>query len=511
MIGTNGPTICVAVGRTRHKMMQAEIQQTAKQGAELIELRLDFLAKPPDFRRLLADKPCPMIATVRRVADGGRFGGSEEERLVLLRQAIVAGFDWVDLETDVIAKVPRFGKVKRIVSYHNLHDVPADLDQIYKHMCQQDADVVKLAVTAQHPSHNLRVFNLLKNNPPKPTVAHCMGDLGICSRVLSAKFGAAFSYAAFNKERSIAPGIISYAELKKSYNYERIDAATKVYGIIGDPVAHSLSPLLHNRIFRHHGINAVYVPFRVPHGDMATFLKDFEQVPVLGFSVTVPHKEEAAQLASWKDDAVTLTGAANTLIRSEAGWRAYNTDVQAGSQSLYANWPIQADGASLPFLSTTVLLLGAGGVARALAKPLQKKGVNLIIANRTAERAKKLAEEVGCRWVEWPARHNVLCDILINGTSIGMHPNLDESPVHNSYLVPPRLIFDTVYTPETTLLIREAKARGCAVLTGVDMFVRQATLQSTLFTGMEAPTEMCRELVRRALSPVNLGQDDTRV
>ena len=191
MTGIDGPTICVAVGRTRHKMMQAEIQQAAKQGAKLIELRLDFLAKPPDFKRLLANKPCPMIATVRRTADGGRFTGTEEERLVLLRQAIVAGFDWVDLETDIIDRIPRFGKVQRIVSYHNLREVPSDLEEIYKHMCEQDADVVKLAVTAQHPSHNLRIFSLLKNNPPKPTVAHCMGDLGICSRVLSAKFGGA--------------------------------------------------------------------------------------------------------------------------------------------------------------------------------------------------------------------------------------------------------------------------------------------------------------------------------
>ena len=163
-------------------------------------------------------------------------------------------------------------------------------------MCEEDADIVKLAVTAQHPSHNLRIFNLLKN-PPKPTVAHCMGDLGTCSRVLSAKFGGPFSYAAFNKERSIAPGILSFAELKKIFHYENINPATEVYGVIGDPVAHSLSPLLHNHALHHNGFNAVYLPFRVPQGDLGTFLKDFEQVPVQGFSVTLPHKEEAAELA----------------------------------------------------------------------------------------------------------------------------------------------------------------------------------------------------------------------
>src|SRR5262249_43020161 len=134
--------ICVVVGRTRHQMMQAEIQEAAKHGARLIEVRLDFLAKAPDFKRLLASKPCPLVATVRRPSDGGRCGGSEDERLTLLRQAIVTGFDWVDLETDIIESVPRFRDVKRIVSYHNLREMPADIEKIHGAMCNQDADVI---------------------------------------------------------------------------------------------------------------------------------------------------------------------------------------------------------------------------------------------------------------------------------------------------------------------------------------------------------------------------------
>src|ERR1700687_1533981 len=140
--------ICVVIGRTRHKMVQAEIQQAAKQGAQMIELRLDFLAKAPDFKRLLANRPCEVVATVRRPADGGRWSGTEEARRMLLRQAIVAGFDWVDLETDVADSIPRLKNVRRIVSYHNLRETPADLEKIHERMCQQDADVVKLAVRA---------------------------------------------------------------------------------------------------------------------------------------------------------------------------------------------------------------------------------------------------------------------------------------------------------------------------------------------------------------------------
>ena len=130
--GIEGPTICVAVGRTRHKMMQAEIQQAAKHGARLIELRLDFLAQAAGFQAAAGRQAMSDDRHRRRTCDGGRLAGTEEDRLVLLRQAIVAGFDWVDLESDIIDKIPRFGKVKRIVSYHNLREVPSDLEDIYR-------------------------------------------------------------------------------------------------------------------------------------------------------------------------------------------------------------------------------------------------------------------------------------------------------------------------------------------------------------------------------------------
>src|SRR5262249_26085419 len=157
MTGSPSERICVVVGRTRHKMVQAEIKEAVKRGARLIELRLDFLAKAPDFKRLLADKSCQLMATVRRPAAGGRWGGTEKDGQTLLRQAIVGGFDWVDLETDVADTIRRFGKVKRVVSYHNMHEVPADLEQIHERMCRQDADVVKVAVRGLQPEDNVRL------------------------------------------------------------------------------------------------------------------------------------------------------------------------------------------------------------------------------------------------------------------------------------------------------------------------------------------------------------------
>jgi 3-dehydroquinate dehydratase/shikimate dehydrogenase len=516
--------ICVVIGRTRHKMVQIEIQEAAKQGAGFIELRLDFLAKAPDFKRLLESKPCPLVATVRRPQDGGRYSGSEEARQALLRQAIVAGFDWVDLETDIADGIRRFKDVKRIISYHNIREVPADLEKIYQRMCTQDGDVLKLAVRAQHPKDNVRLLQLLKS-APRPTVAFCIGDLGFPSRILGAKFGAPFTYAAFNKERGIAPGLPSLSEMKKLYFYDRINANTKVFGLLGDPVAHSLSPLVHNLAFRHLGLNAVYVPFRVPRPELADSLKAFMNIPVQGYSVTIPHKEEAAELAKHRDESVERSKAANTLIRSGDDFTAYNTDYQGIIDTLRTYMrttaanpetmpPTTFQKAPLPepasLQSKVVLVLGAGGIGRAVAHALRAEGALVNVANRTSERAAVLAEEVGGRHIEWQGRHSVLCDAVINCTSVGMHPDMDATPLHPSFLKPGLVVFDTVYTPETTLLVKEARARGCQVITGVELFVRQAARQFQLFTQREAPIELMRRAVKRALSPVALRDDEER-
>jgi 3-dehydroquinate dehydratase/shikimate dehydrogenase len=496
--------ICVVIGRTRHKMVQAEIREAHRQGAGLIEIRLDLLKMAPDFKRLLAEKPCPLIATCRRFEDGGKYGGNESARQMLLRQAIVAGFDWVDLETDVADTIRRFKDVRRIVSYHNMREVPADLESIHARMCQQDADIVKVAVRALKPTDNLRVLALLKD-PPKPTVALCMGDQGMPARVLAAKYGAPFTYAAFNKDRTLAPGMPNFDDMRDLYHYPKIDAETQVYGVLGDPVAHSLSPLVHNHAMRSAGLNAVYLPFRVPRGDLAGFLREFDKLPVCGYSVTIPHKETAAALAKEKAPSVKITGAANTLVRDEGGFIAYNTDFE-GVLAVFRD-QLPASTTASPLQGKLVMVLGAGGVARSVAFACQREGAIVTIVNRTAERARELAEEAGCKCADWGARHQILSDIVVNCTSVGMHPNVDQSPVARDFLKDKMTVFDTVYTPESTLLIKEARDQGCRVITGVELFVRQAALQFQLFTGREPPLELMQSVLRRGLSPVHIKPD----
>lgn len=502
--------VVVVIGRTRHKMVLAELQEAVKRGAKFVELRLDFLAKAVDFKRLTPVKQCPWLATLRRPADGGRFPGTEPERQILLRQAIVSGaFEWVDLEHDVARAIPRFGKVRRVVSYHNLTETPQDLDEIYARMLKEDADVLKLAVTAQTPADVARVLRLQKS-APKPTVAFCMGDIGQPSRFLALKYGAPWIYTAFNKERGIAPGLPSLEDFKTTYPVRAIDAATAVYGVAGDPVGHSLSPLLHNHLYRRLGVNAIYLPFRVPRGQFPQAAEEYADLPVSGYSVTVPHKEAAALLAREKDATVEATGAANTLVRRDDGkFVAANTDYAAAVDCLKAHLREKAAGGPVPeFPSLSVLILGAGGVARAVAHALHKEGAQLTITSRTPERSQRLAEEVHCRTVDWQARHNVHYDILINCTPVGMHPNVDEAPAHFSILRPGVTVFDTIYNPETTLLIREARSRGCDTITGVDMFVRQAAKQVELFVGQTPDLGLMRSIVRKALSPLTRSLDE---
>lgn len=501
--------VLVVIGRTRHKMIVAELQEAVKRGGKFIELRLDFLAKAVEFKRLTPYKQCPWVATIRRPADGGRFPGSEAERQTILRQAIVSGaFEWVDLEYDIAKAIPRFGPVKRVISYHNLTEIPENLEDLYAEMLKLDGDVYKLAVMAETPADVARVMRL-QRAAPKPTVAFCVGDVGTPSRYLALKYGAPWIYAAFNKERGIAPGLPSLEEFRTTYPVRSIGPDTRVFGVAGDPVGQSLSPVLHNHVYRRLKLNAVYLPFRVPRGQFPQAVEEYAAIPVEGYSVTIPHKEAAAALAREKEPTVDLTGAANTLVRRDDGhFAAANSDYSAALDSLKDHLRAKAAGGPVTQLNQcAVLVLGAGGAARAICHALHKEGAHITIAARTPERAHTLAEEVNCKTLDWHARHSIFFDVLINCTPVGMHPSVDEAPVHVSVLKPGVTVFDTIYNPETTLLIREAKARGCDVITGVEMFVRQAARQVELFTGQTPDLEWMRGIVRKALSPLTRAFD----
>lgn len=486
--------ICVSIGRGRHKHMMAEHKHLVEKGAGLVELRLDYINGKPNVKRLIDNRPCPVVITCRRERDGGKWTGTEAERLMLLRAAIAEGVEYVDLEEDIAGEIPRFGKTKRIISYHDFGAMPSDLESLHARMAKLDADVVKIAAMGHGVRDNLRALNLMRCTDV-PTVAICMGEIGTPSRILAAKFGAPFTYATFHHERSLAPGQLSHAEMTNIYHYDDINAETDVYGVIADPIGHSLSPIIHNEAFRNLGLNAVYVPFRVPREDLDLFIDGCADLDVKGLSVTIPHKENVIRRLSKIDGAARGIGAVNTAVFSTGETRGYNTDYRAAMDSLDAM--VGADGEK-PLSGQTALLLGAGGVAKAIAFGLIRRGADVVIASRTMERASELADRLGCRCVKWMDRHTVEPDILINGTPVGMHPNVDESPYDKRYLISSMIVFDTVYNPESTLLVKDARAAGSKVITGVEMFVRQAAYQFKLFTETPAPVKLMRETLKRA-------------
>jgi 3-dehydroquinate dehydratase/shikimate dehydrogenase len=491
--------ICVSIGRGRHKQVILEHRHLVEQGAELVELRLDYIRRNVNFKRLLADRPCPVVATCRRARDGGKWEGSEEQRMMLLRAAIADGVDYVDLEDDVAHQIPRYGTTKRIVSRHNFEETPGDLEAIHERLASLDADIVKIAVMAHNTHDYLRILRLVRDSSI-PTIGIAMGEIGVPTRILAGKFGAPFSYATFHHERTLAPGQLSFEQMSSIYDYDSVNNETEVYGVIADPIGHSLSPVIHNASFRHQQMNKVYVPFRVPRESLDEFIKDCPELGVRGLSVTIPHKEAVIPLLTNIDSVAREIGAVNTIVFEGDKRVGYNTDQQAAMETLalaassdpQANW----------LQNRVTLLLGAGGVARAIGYGLKQAGARVVIASRTMKRAEELAQRLNCDTVAWDNRHTIEANILINGTPVGMHPNVDESPYDASRMSRQMIVFDTVYNPEQTLLVKDARKRGCLSITGVDMFIRQAALQFKLFTGSEAPGDVMREEIIRMIGAV---------
>jgi 3-dehydroquinate dehydratase/shikimate dehydrogenase len=478
----------------------AEHKHLVREGAELVELRLDYIRGELNLKRLLADRPCPVLISCRRERDGGKYNGTEEQRQTLLRTAVAEGVEYVDIEADIAAAIPRFGKTKRVISLHDFRKTPDDLESLHRRLCELDADLVKICTMANHTHDNLRMLRIVRDSKV-PTLGVCMGDIGILTRILAGRFGAPFTFATFHHERALAPGQLSYDQMTNVYHYDQIDDQTEIYGVIADPIGHSLSPLIHNAAFAQQKLNKVYIPIRVPRENLSSFIDDAPEYGIKGLSVTIPHKESVLEKVTKADTAVRGIGACNTIVWDGKERRGYNTDYQAAMSSLEEALGIRPKQRK-PLRGKTALVLGAGGVGRAIAYGLVRRGAHVVVTDGIVRRAEQLAQHLDCRSVDWSQRHSVSAELLVNCTPVGMHPNVDESPFDKHHMRPAMLVFDVVYNPETTLMIKYARSRNCRVVTGVDMFVRQACLQFHHFTGQDGPADLMRDVLRRTIAAV---------
>lgn len=503
--------ICVIIGCGSHKRMIEEWQKLAEDNVKFVELRLDYLRKDPQLYRLLPNRPTAVLATVRRKSDGGMWRGTEEERIKLLRSLIAEGVEYVDLESDVAPNIKRFGKTKRIVSYHNLEETPEDLDAIRNDILENcDPDVIKIAVTPKSIDDVFRLVDFMKRANSERgkarTLAISMTELGFFTRVLGKKWGAPYTYAGFSKSRILAPGLPYYKVMRDEYRYDSINRDTDVYGVVADPIQHSLSPKIHNLAFAEENMNSVYLPFRVPKEELSRFIGLAEfNLNIKGLSVTIPHKVDIISKLTQLDPAVETIGACNTVVFDGTSLFGYNTDYLAAVLSietaLTGRSPRRGEGS--PLEGASALVLGAGGAGKALAYGLHERGARVTIAARNVAEAEKVAKWVGCDFCSWEERTGYVVQILCNCTSVGMFPNVDESPMDLPYLRGGMLVFDCVYNPETTYLLRMAREKGCKVVSGVEMFVGQACLQFKLFTGHKISASFVRRTVREALSAVH--------
>ena len=471
--------------------------------ADIVELRIDYI-KDVDLKRLLEKRTKPVIVTNRPVREGGRFNGSEEDRISFLKLAIRLGADFVDIEHNSIQHIrgtvirAPTGKTKLIVSYHNFRETPSDVTDIYKALSQSCADIVKIVTHANSITDNVRIYRLLQQSQI-PMISFCMGELGIISRILYKRFGSYLTFASLQVGKESAPGQISIHELLNTYQAQKQDKHSAIYGLIGNPVSHSISPIIHNTLFKEMNFNGIYVPFKVDN--IGDFIREFRGLDVKGYSVTIPHKESVVNHLDEIDPIAKKIGAVNTIVNTGGQLVGFNTDCEAAIKVLEGINQVSAKSLGETYLKgKKVTLVGAGGVARAIAFGLKERQAQITIINRNYERAQSLARDIGCLVRKFDETQALETDILINATPVGMFPKINETPIDKNKLKPNMIVFDTIYNPIETKLLHDAKTQGCKTINGLSMFVHQAAAQFKLWTGQMPSVEIIEKIAYKNLA-----------
>jgi len=491
------PRLCVALAGPTPEAMQRIAIDGLERGQRFYELRLDMLERPAEgvevIRRLSEQRPRPaLLATCRRTEARGEFQGTIEEQSVILTAAAAAGAQLVDVDIETAEPAPELVASLReaarvVLSFHDFEGCP-DLDAALARLREIPADIYKLAVTATRPSDIGRLTALLDAHPDVPMALMAMGEIGAPSRVLTVARGGCFAFAAPDGEMGTAPGQITASTLRDLYQLPRRSRRTKVFGVIADPVAHSLSPRLHNRAFRRKRIDACFFPFRVASDQLDDFFELAEQIDIQGFSVTIPHKQAVLSRLAGLDPLAERIGAANTVYRKHGKLWGTNTDAQGVVKPLSKR--LQLEG-------SRVLVAGTGGAARAAVFALADSGAKVTVTGRSAEKAAALAADAGAASMEWAALEKASFDALVHTTPVGMSPHDDGSLFPGR--IPADIVFDMVYNPLETALLRNAASQGKQTIEGLEMFLEQAAAQFELWTGAKPPHATMRNAVLEVL------------
>lgn len=460
-----------------------------RQFIDICELRLDLISA--DEQREAFSFPSlvdiPVILTLRRVQDGGKFSQSEKARRQLIIEMLEKGnFSYVDIEDDIkrndIELVAREKGVKIIRSLHDFEGVPEDIFARIKRL-RDRGDVAKIAVTPRGIADVIKLFRISEELPDCEKIVIGMGGYGVCTRILYRKLGSLLTFASDN---SVAPGHIPPSILKNLYKADKVNDATAVYGIIGNPVLHSSSPFIHNPGFEQIRYNAIYVPFLVDN--VASFFQLAEKIRIRGFSVTIPYKNEVLRYLGNITREVMQIGACNTVVRVPNMWKGMNTDYY-GFLS-----PIQEDIESGRIKSAMVI--GAGGAAKSIVKALRNRDVKVTVINRTLDKAKELAIANLCQYdsLENAKNYENKMDLIVQTTSVGLDSDADCNPIEGFKFSGKEIVYDIIYKPKYTKILKEAERCGCRIHFGAEMLIEQGKLQFEAFTGYHYPKNLNPEI-----------------
>ncbi len=478
--------------------MLAQLAQALRR-THTVELRLDWLSSDSEIERFLrrlearrsAHRNATLLATCRRLPAGGRYRGTIATQLVHLADAIRAGCAWYDLEIETARQCPSelidvlLGEGPQLASAHFFERMPRDLPRVAAELRRGQPDAIKIAAQCDSLADSRKLLDFARKQ--RNIVAIPMGDIALPARILALRERDSFTYAP--AENATAPGQVSLAQIKDVYRADRLGPRTRVYGVIGNPVGHSLSPVMQNAGFAARRVDAVYVPFLVR--DLEDFLGSIGPFGIRGFSVTLPHKEKILRHLDGCDPLAARIGAVNTVVvRGGGKLYGYNTDYVGVLQALEKRIPLQG---------SRVLIVGAGGAARAVAFALAQAGSAVCVTARRAERAKVLAKAASGEAIARNRVRGEFFDAIVNATPVGMHPAVGNSPLDARELNC-RLVFDTIYRPRVTKLLELAARRGIETISGVEMFVAQGTAQWEIWTGERAPVEAMRRAVVQALA-----------
>lgn len=491
------PRICVALGCRSAAQLSEAAEREYKDGNNFLELRLDYLPNPVAglavIRKLVKSAPeLHVLATCRHCAAQGGFSGTMSQQVSILEGAVKSGARLVDIEVESLergAELPDSLRASAalIVSYHNFRGTPA-LDPVLRRLRRYPADAYKIATTVCKPSDNLRVMSLLRQQEDVPLIALGMSETGVATRILGPSAGGLFTYAAPGEAAGTAPGQIPAKGMRTLYRPEKLTSHSRVYGVIANPVAHSKSPVIHNRAFHARRMDAVYLPFLVGAPQLSDWMKFAASLPVAGFSVTIPHKQRILRHLDLVEPLARRIGAVNTVWRKAGKWRGTNTDVDGVLKPLSKHM-------RLP--NSSVLIAGYGGGARAAAFALSDAHAHVTITGRNTKAAEALAKAVKGDAVTLAESARARYDALVHATPVGMFPKAGECLFED---VPARIVLDMVYNPLETLLVKRAKEQGAEVIPGSEMLLEQAASQFEIWTGETAPRAIMDSALQQYLS-----------